>query len=282
MDVCGVVESAGDEAADLVGRRVVAMTNQSLGGVAELALAPATSVFDAPPDLDDVEAAAATLPFHVSWLALHRRARLQPGEHLLVVGGASAVGTAAIQLGVAAGARVMAVAGGPEKTDLCRSLGAELAVDHTADDLFDAVLGHTDGHGADVAFDVVGGEGTETVWTAMTREGRYLAVGFNDDPQSGLTGRPLRKVATGNLTVLGVVLAYLDLPPELRRFGINPFPPSVGREVHAAVLELLAAGAVRPVIGRRIRMDEVAAALDDHEQRRTSGRTVVDVAASLR
>jgi len=143
------------------------------------------------------------------------------------------------------------------------------------------VLGHTGGRGADVAFDVVGGDGTETVWTAMAREGRYLAVGFNDDPQSGLTGRPLRKVATGNLTVLGVVLAYLDLPPELRRFGINPFPPSVGQEVHAALLDLVRAGSVRPVVGRTVRMDEVAAALDDHEQRRTSGRTVVDVAGSV-
>ena len=87
---------------------------------------------------------------------------------MLVRGGASAVGTAAIQLAVAAGARVIAVAGGPEKTDVCRRLGAELAIDHTTDDLFDAVMDHTDGRGADVAFDVVGGaDGREPVGTVV-------------------------------------------------------------------------------------------------------------------
>jgi NADPH:quinone reductase len=277
MDVCGVVDAAGEGAEEWVGRRVVAMCNQSLGGMAEHALAPGTSVFDAPPGLPDVEAAALTLPFHVSHLALSRRALLKSGEHLLVVGGASAVGTAAIQLGVAAGAHVIAVAGGPEKGALCTSLGASKAIDHTSADIFDEVMAATDGHGADVAFDVVGGAGTETIWTTLAQGGRYVPVGFNDDPQSGLTGRPLRKVSMGNFSVLGVILGYGELPIDFRRFGLNMFPAEVGREVHAALLELIAAGAVRPVIGRQIAMDEVAEALDDHEQRRTMGRTVVAV-----
>jgi NADPH2:quinone reductase len=74
-----------------------------------------------------------------------------------------------------------------------------------------------------------------------------------------------------------VVLAYMDVPVELRRFGVNPFGPDVGRDVHAALLELVARGEVRPVIGRRIAMADVGAALEDHEQRRTTGRTVVDL-----
>ena len=126
--------------------------------------------------------------------------------------------------------------------------------------------------------DLVGGEQTETIWTCVAREGRYLPVGFNNDPESGLTGRPLRKVSMGNFSVLGVMLGYTEMPIELRKFGINTFPPEIGREVHDALLKLVASGAVRPVIGRRISMPEVAGALDDHEQRRTSGRTVVDVA----
>lgn len=276
MDVCGVVDRAGDGAAEWVGRRVVAMTKQSLGGVAEFAIAPSTSVFDAPADLDDVTAAAFTLPFHVGYLALHRRAKLTSGETLLVVGGASAVGTAMIQLGVAAGANVIAIAGGPEKGRLCEELGAS-AIDHTAGDLFDEVNVRTDGRGADVAVDLVGGDQTEIIWTCLAREGRYLPVGFNDDPQSGLTGRPLRKVSMGNITVLGVILGYGELPIEFRRFGLNMFPAEVGREVHGALLDLLATGAVRPVVGRRITIDEVADALGDHEQRRTMGRTVVTV-----
>lgn len=277
MDVCGVVDRAGDGAAGWMGRRVVAMTKQSLGGLADFAIAPSTSTFDAPPDLDDVTAAAFTLPFHVGYLALHRRAKLTAGETLLVVGGASAVGTAVIQLGVAAGANVIAIAGGTEKGRLCEELGAS-AIDHTAgDDLFDEVNARTDGRGADVAVDLVGGDQTEVIWTCLAREGRYLPVGFNDDSQSGLTGRPLRKVSMGNITVLGVILGYGELPPDFRRFGLNMFPAQVGRDVHGALLDLLAADAVRPVIGRRIAMDEVAGALDDHEQRRTMGRTVVTV-----
>jgi NADPH2:quinone reductase len=276
MDVCGVVDRAGDGAAEWLGRRVVAMTKQSLGGMAEHAIAPVTGTFDAPPDLDDVTAAAFTLPFHVGYLALHRRAMLAAGETLLVVGGASAVGTAVIQLGVAAGANVIAIAGGPEKCRLCTELGAT-AIDHTSADLFDEVNARTGGHGADVAVDLVGGEQTEVIWTCLAREGRYLPVGFNDDPQSGLTGRPLRKVSMGNISVLGVILGYGELPVEFRRFGLNMFPAEVGRQVHDALLDLLAGGTVRPVVGRQIAMEDVAAALADHEQRRTAGRTVVAI-----
>jgi len=276
MDVCGVVDAAGEGAEEWLGRRVVAMTNQSFGGIAEAALSTLTSVFDAPPELDDVEAAAFTLPFHTSYLALHRRARLERGETLLVVGGASAVGTAMIQLGVVAGADVIAVAGGPEKGALCAQLGAT-PLDYTSDDVFDRVMELTDGRGADVVVDLVGGERTETTWTCVRREGRYVPVGFNDDPESGLTGRPLRKVAMGNFSVLGVMLGYTEMPLPLRKFGINTFTPDVGQEVHQALLALVAAGSIRPVIGRRVSMAEVAGALTDHEERRTSGRTVVDV-----
>ncbi|HEV2309348.1 MAG TPA: zinc-binding dehydrogenase, partial [Acidimicrobiia bacterium] len=159
MDVCGVVEAAGEGAEQWVGRRVVAMTNQSFGGIAEAALSSLTSVFDAPPELDDVEAAAFTLPFHTGYLALHRRARLTDGETLLVVGGASAVGTAMIQLGLAAGARVLAVAGGPAKGKLCEELGAT-PLDYTSEDIFDRVMELTEERGADVVVDLIGGERT--------------------------------------------------------------------------------------------------------------------------
>jgi NADPH2:quinone reductase len=276
MDFCGVVDQGGAGAEEWVGHRVVGLANQSLGGMADFALS--ATVFDAPPELDDVEAAAFVIPFHIGYLGLHERARLQAGETLLVRGGASAVGTAAIQLGVAAGARVIAVAGGPEKAALCRELGAELAVDQTAGvDLFDQVMDHTDGHGADVIYDPIGGDQTEQIWTTIALGGRYVPVGFNDDPESGLTGRPLRKVSMGNFSVVGVILAYIDAPLDYRRFGVNPFSPADGRRVHAALLHMVAAGSIRPTIGRRIAMDQVAAALEDHENRLTSGRTVVDL-----
>jgi NADPH:quinone reductase len=278
MDVAGVVDAVGDGADATVGQRVVGIAAQSLGGMAEYALCGV--VFEAPPELDDVEAAAFTLPFHLGWLALHERAGVRAGETVLVRAGASAVGTAAIQIAVAAGAHVLAVAGGPDKAKLCLGLGAERAIDHTTDDVFDAVMEHTDGDGADVIYDPVGGEQTEAMWTCAALGGRYLPVGFNDDPESGLTGRPLRKVSMANVSVVGVILAYLDAPLEFRRFGINPFPPETGRRVHAALLELVASGAIRPTIGRRIGLADVASALEDHEARRTSGRTVVDLSRS--
>ncbi len=279
MEACGVVEAAGEGAEHWVGRRVVALTMMSLGGLAEQALAQATGVFDAPPELDDVDAAAFLLPFHTSYLGLHRRAKLQAGETLLVVGGASAVGTAAVQLGVAAGAHVVAVAGGPEKGGLCTKLGAELVIDHTSEDVVARVMEHTGGRGADVVFDVVGGEQTETIWRCVAYEGRYLPVGFNDDARSGLTGRALRKVSSQNFSVVGVLLAYAEPMPFLRQLDLNPNPPPVGVEVQAALQELVTAGAIRPVVGRRIAMTEVAAALDDHAHRRTSGRTIVEIAS---
>jgi len=277
MDVCGVVESVGAGGEEWMGRRVVGTTVQSFGGVADFALAGVNGVFEAPPEFDDVQAAAFTLPFHTGYLAVQRRAKLQGGEELLVIGGASAVRTAGVQLGTAVGAHVVAVAGGAEKGELVKRLGAE-PIDHQSEDLFDRVMALTDKHGADVCADMIGGEGTETVWTCMARESRYVAVGFNDDPESGLTGRPLRKVSMGNFSVIGVMMGYNDMPVDFRRFGLNTFPPAVGREVHAALLELVSAGKITPVIGRVIGMDEVAAALDDHDHRRTSGRTVVDVA----
>ena len=280
MDVCGVVEAAGDGGEQWVGKRVAAMTKMSFGGMAERAICTITGVFDAPAELDDAQATAFLLPFHTSYLGLHKRAKLQAGETVLVVGAASGVGTAAIQLGVAAGANVIAVAGGAEKGAYCTSLGASAAIDYTSEDLFDRVMELTDGRGAEVVFDLVGGPQTETIWTCVAREGRYLPVGFNGDAEGGLSGKPLRKVSLGNFAVLGVLLAYMPSMAPMRKFGMNPFGPDTGAEVHAALCALVTSGEIRPAIGRHVTMDDVAATLEDHEQRRTSGRSVVDIAAS--
>lgn len=276
MEVCGVVCGAGLGAEKWVGKRVVAMSVMSFGGLADFALAPVHGVFEAPPELDDVEAAAFLLPFHTTYLALNTRAKIQSGETLLVVGGATALGTAAIQLGVAAGARVIATTGSPGKTSVCEQLGAEAVVDHSSDDLFDRLMKLTSDKGADVVCDLIGGSLTETLWSCVAYEGRYLPVGFNGDPEAGFTGRPLRKVSMGNFSVVGVVVNYGPELPGMRRFGFVPNPPERGAEVNAALSLLVADGVIRPYVGRRIAIHEVAAALEDHEQRRTQGRTVVD------
>ena len=279
MDVCGTVEAAGAGGEAWLGRRVVAMTKMALGGMADKAIAPVTGLFDAPAELDDAQAAGFLLPYHVSYLGLQVRARLQPGEVVLVTGAASGVGTAAVQVAAAAGAKVIALAGGPHKTAYCLAQGAAAAIDHHKDDLFDSLMQHSGGRGADVAFDLVGGELTDKIWTCMALEGRYLPVGFNDDAQGGFTGRPLRKVSIGNFSVLGVMLAYGVPVGPMRRMGMNFFPPEIGAAVHAALRALIAQGRIRPGVARRIRMHEVASVLEDHLARRTSGRTVVDIAA---
>ena len=276
MDVCGTVDAAGAGAEAWVGQRVIAITDNALGGLAEAAIAPATGVFRAPDELDDAEAAAFLLPFHTGALALLHRARLQPGEVLLVHSGASGLGTAAIQLGVATGARVIATAGGPEKAALCEQLGAELVVDHTQDDFVEAVLAATGDIGAEVIYDLTGGNFVAPSWRCVARDGRYVAVGFSDDPDNGMAGRPLRMACIGNFSIVGVMLAWVDgIDPGMRRFGFNPFGRALADELHERLLALLASGAITSHVGRRVSLEDAPAALADHAARRSMGRTVV-------
>jgi NADPH2:quinone reductase len=278
MDCCGVVDAAGEGAEAWVGRRVIAITQNALGGLAEAAIAPAVSTFDAPPGLDAAEATAFTLPFHTGGLALLHRAGLAAGEVLLVHAGASGLGTAAIQLGKAVGATVVATAGGPAKAALCRELGADHVVDHTTDDFVEAVLAATGDHGADVVYDLTGGDFVAASWRCVARDGRYVPVGFADDPENGMSGRPLRMACIGNFSIVGVMVAWVEaIDPGMRRFGFNPFGRDVAEEVHGRVLDLLAAGRIRPHVGRRVPMGEAPAALSDHEHRRSVGRTVVEL-----
>jgi NADPH2:quinone reductase len=285
MEVCGVVVATGSGAERWLGRRVVAVGKDALGGIAEYAVAPVAGVFDAPEQLDDLECGAVLLPFHTTHLALSRRAGLRPGETLLVTAGASGLGTAAIQLGRATGARVIASVGSSDKAELCRRMGADDVVvlgdgTDTGSDLADAVLDLTDEHGADVVCDLVGGSLVAPAWRCTAREGRYLAVGFSDDDQNGMTGRPVRMASIGNFSIVGVMCAFVDdLDPAMRRFGFNPFTRADGEQVHDELRELFAAGSIRPHVGRVVPMEGAGAALAAHAERTTTGRTVVDVTA---
>jgi NADPH2:quinone reductase len=279
MDVCGVVDAAGEGAEAWVGKRVVAITNTALGGIAEYAIASTVSVFDAPEQFDDVEATAFLLTFQTSHLALFRRGRLRAGETVVIHSAASGLGTAGIQLAKAIGARVIAVAGGRDKGALCASLGADLVIDHTTEDFVESVLAATGDAGADVVYDLAGGDFVERSWRCTAHGGRYLAVGFADDDENGMTGRPLRMACIGNIDIVGVMLGWSEsVDPGMRRFGFNPFGRAVGEEVHADLLRMAAEGSIRPYVGRRVTMEEAGAALDEHEERRSLGRTVVEVA----
>jgi NADPH2:quinone reductase len=278
MDLCGVVDAAGPGLESWIGRRVVSTGLGGFGALAGFSYAPADSLFDAPRALDAAEAAAFFIPFHTMHLALFRRARLRPGETLLVHAGAGGLGSAAVQLGVAAGARVLATAGGPEKVAFCKELGAEVAIDYRAEDFVPGVLDATCGRGADVVCDLVGGPVALPSWRCVAHEGRYLVAGFSSDVAAGEAGLPMRPVAKGNFSIVGVMLAYVDAAiPGLRDAGFSPFSRSVGESVHADLVRLLDAGRIRPVVGRRVGFDAVPEAYEALEARRTLGRTVVEV-----
>ena len=251
MDVCGVVDAAGAGAEEWIGQRVVAITKTALGGIAEYAIAPAVSVFDAPPELDDAEATAFLLTFHTSHLALFRRGRLQAGETVVIHSAASGLGSAGIQLAQAAGARVIAVAGGPEKGALCRELGADLVIDHTAEDFVEAVLaGHRRRRRRGRLRPDRAATSSSARGAARPARAATWPSGFADDDDNGMTGRPLRMACIGNISIVGVMLAWADeVDPGMRRFGFNPFGRDVADEVHADLLRLVAEGKIRPAIG---------------------------------
>ncbi len=276
MEVLGVVEECGPGADGWLGKRVVAIPSGAFGGYAEYVVAPAAMAFEMPSDMPEPDAAAIFMPFHLAWLALYERARLQAGETLLVHAGAGGVGSAAIQLGVHAGARVIATAGSPEKTKLCRELGADLAINYLETDFADAVLDATDGRGVDVAFDAVSGDVTLKTFRCMAFNGRHILAGFASGIEREDEGLVPRPVLFGNFSLVGVCHAYVDDPVVFKRMTDFNFPSHHdGERLHAELLALFAAGKLRAIVGQEVRFAELPAALDAMEQRRTVGRTVV-------
>ena len=279
MEVLGVVEDCG------AGRRSVARPARRRDPVrARSAATPSTSsrptgmAFEMPGDMPEPEAAAIFMPFHLAWLALYERARLQPGETLLVHAGAGGAGSAALQLGVHAGARVFATAGSPEKTKLCLELGAELAINYREADFADAVLDATDGRGVDVAFDAVSGDVTLQTFRCMAFNGRHILAGFASGIEQEDEGLVPRPVLFGNFSLVGVCHAYVDDPVVFKRMSGFNFPAHRdGEQLHAELLDLFAAGKLRAIVGRHVPFPELPAALDAMEQRRTVGRTVVSL-----
>jgi len=156
MEVMGLVDACGDGTEGWLGRRVVAMPKGANGGYAEYAVCPIVSTFDMPDSVPLPDAAALYFPFHLAWLGLFDRADLQPGESVLIHAGAGGSGSAAIQLAAHRGARVFATAGTDDKVDLCRELGADVAINYTTSDFVDIVLAETANRGVDVVFDNVG------------------------------------------------------------------------------------------------------------------------------
>jgi NADPH2:quinone reductase len=275
MECAGVVDAVGEGAERWLGRRVTACAVGATGAHAECAIVDPAMSFDAPGALDDAEACAFFFPFHVGWLALFERGRLRPGEWLLVHAGAGGVGSAAVQLGVAHGARVIATAGSAEKLAFCRELGAEVAIDYRSADLAPALMEATGGVGVDVVCDLVGGATTRATLPAMACGGRLVMAGFSGgieaEDQAALTPRP---ILFGNLSIGGVMLAYRDGPTKLG--AVNLLPRALGDSIQAELVRLLGERRIRPIVGRTASWRELPAELERLESRATIGRSVLD------
>jgi NADPH2:quinone reductase len=253
LEVCGTVVADG--------RRVLGGPGLPRGGLAELAVLPASGAFDVPDGMPSDEAAALLITYQTAYVGLHRRAALRAGEWLLVHAGAGGVGSAAIQVGLAAGARVIATAGGPEKVAVCRQLGAQEAVDYRAEDVVARVKEITGGHGADVVWDPVGGDVFDASRRCVAFEGRLVVVGF---ASGRIPAVPAGHVLVKNYSVVGL------------HWGLyRTVDPRVIADAHAALTRLYAAGAIAPLVSERVPMAEAPAALTRLASRGTVGKVVV-------
>ena len=243
LECSGVVAEVGS---DVVGWEVgdQACALLSGGGYAELVAVPAGQVLDVPGGVDLVDAAALPEAAATVWSNVFMLAGLQPGEVILVHGGAGGIGTMAIQLGVAFGARVAVTAGSAERLQRCASLGAELLVDHRQQDFGEEVSRGTDGHGADVVLDLLGASYLQRNIDVLATEGRLVVIGL----QGGAKGEiDLARLLVKRAAILATTL--------------RSRPATEKAAIMAAVREhvwpLVERGAVRPVVHARIPIEEV-------------------------
>ncbi|MBQ0972613.1 NADPH:quinone oxidoreductase family protein [Streptomyces sp. RK31] len=252
VEICGETQD---------GRRVIANPALPHGGFAEYALADAAALLPAPDALDDAEAAALHIGYQTAWFALHRRARLEAGETLLVHAAAGGVGSAAVQLGKAAGATVIGVAGGAGKAAVARDLGCDVVIDRREQDVVAAVKEATGGRGADVIFDPVGGDAYTQSARTVAFEGRIVIVGF----ASGTIPSPgLNHALIKNYAILGL------------HWGLyNTRDPELVRHCHEQLTGLAAKGAIKPLVSERVPLAGAADAVQRVADGVTTGRVTV-------
>ncbi|MGW7260970.1 NADPH:quinone oxidoreductase family protein [Streptomyces sp. NPDC054834] len=252
VEICGETED---------GRRVIANPALPYGGFAEYAVADATALLPAPDSLDDAEAAALHIGYQTGWFGLHRRAGLEAGETLLVHAAAGGVGSAAVQLGKAAGATVIGVVGGADKAAVARELGCDVVIDRRAEDVVAAVKEATGGRGADVIYDPVGGEAYTQSAKVVAFEGRIVVVGF----ASGSIPSPgLNHALVKNYSILGL------------HWGLyNTKNPKLVQHCHEQLTELAARGAILPLVSERVPLADAAAAVQRVGDGVTIGRVAV-------
>jgi NADPH2:quinone reductase len=262
VELCGEVAAVGAGVTGLdAGTRVITPAALPGGAFAEYAVVPAAGILPAPDSLDDAEAAVFHIGYQTGWFGLHRRAGLRPGETLLVHAAAGGVGSAAVQLGKAAGATVIGVVGGPDKAKVARELGADVVVDRYTEDFVAVVKEATGGRGADVVYDPVGGDSYTRSTKCIAFEGRIVVVGF----AGGTIPAPgLNHALVKNYAILGLHWGL---------YGARK--PSTVRDAHDELTRLAATGAVRPLVSERLPLAGAADAVTRVSAGRTTGRLAI-------
>ncbi len=261
MEIAGEVVAAGAGAVARVGDRVLGMPPMGEGGYAELAVLDADATLPWPDGMSAGQAAGMFVTYQTGICALEHRAKLQAGETLLVHAAAGGVGSAAVQLGKALGARVIGTAGGADKCAVARQMGADDVVDYATEDLVTRVKELTDGRGADVIYDPIGGDVFDASRRLVAFEGRILVIGF-------VAGRfaeaPTNHVLIKNYAVVGVHWALY------RRVAPEWIPRWQGR-----LNDLWAAGQIAPLVGAELPLREAPEALRRLGSRGTTGKVVL-------
>ena len=259
-EYAGVVQAVGEGVTQLkVGQNVACLSGT--GGFGTHTLAPAALCMPLPPGFPHVDAAAFIMTYATSHYALVDRAQLKPGETVLVLGAAGGVGTAAIQIAKALGARVIAAASSDDKCGLCRSIGADATINYSHGNLREAIKAATDGKGPDVVYDPVGGEFAEPVFRSIAWRGRYLVVGFASGPIPSL---PLNLPLLKGASIVGVFWGDFA-----RR------EPKANAAMMAELAQWYEQGKVKPVIDRTLPMSDLKAAYARMGSREVRGKLVL-------
>ncbi len=261
-EVAGVVSAVGEKVTDFqVGDRVQA--TMIWGAFAEEVVVDAHAAIKMPDRIDFNEAAAFLLTYATSLYGLLDRGQLKAGETLLVLGAAGGVGIAAVQLGKALGARVIAAASSPEKLALCTEAGADEVIDYSQEDLKARTKELTGGQGVDVIYDPVGGPYSESALRAIAWNGRFLVIGFaaGDIPQI-----PLNLTLLKGCSIVGVFWgSFVARSPERHR------------ELVQTLFDMRAKNLIRPIVSKVYPLDRAGDALADLGARRAKGKIVVAI-----
>ena len=259
-EYAGVIQAIGSEVKHLaVGQAVACLSGT--GGFGTHTLAPAKLCIPLPPEFPMVDAAAFIMIYATSHHALIDRAALKAGETVFILGAAGGVGTAAIQIAKAAGARVIAAASTDEKCALCKTLGADETINYTTQNMREVLKVLTEGKGPDVIYDPVGGDYAEPAFRSIAWRGRYLVVGFASGPIPAL---PFNLALLKGASIVGVFWGDFA-----RR------EPQANAAMMAELAKWYAQGKVKPVIDRTMPMSELKAAYAHMGSRGVMGKLVM-------